>query len=167
MAQGCPEVVVGAHIDPGLFVLALPQKGHGLQLRDEHGTWVDVPEGKGVIWAGAAAICQSVKGGEHRVMCRHGSSVPRMALWHEVCTYGQLVPPVLELLQQSGLELRLGELRGIATVMRKLRSAEDHQVETKDSQPSRFGWMSGGRRSGGQRQDISHGQGAIGIRGIP
>jgi len=150
MAPGCPEVVVGAHIDPGLFVLALPQKGQGLQLCDEHGKWVDVPDGKGVIWAGAAAMSR-VKGGEHRVLCRGACSEPRLALWHELCTYGQLVPPVLDLLEKNGLELRMDGVRGTYAVMRKLRAMEDHQPDAP-RQP----WES-----------APQGQGAIAIRGIP
>jgi len=152
MAPGCPEIVVGAHIDPGLFVLALPQNGQGLQLRDEHGKWVDVPDGKGVIWAGAAAMSR-VKGGEHRVLCRAACGVPRMALWHELCTYGQLVPPMLDLLEKSGLELRMDGVRGTYAVMRKLRAMEDHQPDAGES-----------HRRG--QESVAQGQGAIAIKGI-
>lgn len=143
MDEGCPELVVGAHVDPGLFVLAPPQRGQGLQLCDEHGSWVEVPEHKGVIWAGAAATGRFVRGGQHRVVC--APSKPRIALWHELCTYGQLVPPVLKLLHESGLELRLGDTRGTVAVLRELRAAEDHKEldEGACDSPRRRGGVKG------------------------
>jgi len=176
MATGSPELVVGAHIDPGLFVLALPQTGLGLQLRDEHGTWVDVPKGKGVIWAGSAGVGRYVKGGEHRVVS-HASC--RMAMWHEMCTYGQLVPPMLRLLNEKGLELRMGETRGTPDVMRKLRADEDHQpaAETcpkrqRDTQMQfETVWTTHGFvtkfTQTGVTEKAAVGQGSLVIKGVP
>ena len=157
--EDCPQMLVGAHIDPGLFVLALPQQGQGLQLCDEHGSWLDIPAGKGVIWAGDAAAGRFVKGGQHRVTCTNGQ--PRVAIWHECCTYGQLVPPVLQLLENHGLELRMGEVRGTLDVLKQLRAAEDHrdQPSQTPSHPLLQEYM--------DPLKPAVGQGTLVIKGVP
>mmetsp|Transcript_11140 Transcript_11140/g.17985 ORF Transcript_11140/g.17985 Transcript_11140/m.17985 type:complete len:415 (+) Transcript_11140:302-1546(+) len=126
MDPGTPPLVVSAHIDPGLFVLALPQSSSGLKLLTREKKWVSPPVGHGVLWAGEAASIAGIPGATHRVeTSKVGAS--RLACWHETCTAAQLTPPMLARTKASGLELKLGQLVGTQRVLELLRRAENHQ----------------------------------------
>jgi len=94
-----------------------------------------------------------------------------VAIWHECCTYGQLVPPVLQLLENHGLELRMGDVRGTIDVLKHLRAAEDHrdqpsQTPSLDKVPG----AARGKSARGLAIDPlkpSVGQGTLVIKGVP
>ena len=121
-AESPPEVVA-PHVDPGLLILSLPCAVPGLELQDAFGEWRAVPAGLGVLWAGKAAETLHLKGGVHRVVA---SPAPRLSAWHEMCTRSQLCPPMLQVLQENSLELKLGGATGTAQVLRLLQANEDH-----------------------------------------
>lgn len=118
--------VVGSHVDPGLFVLSLPATAPGLEMKAD-GMWVAPPLDYGVLWAGAAAERAGLaKAGWHRAVTSLVQSDPaRLAIWHELCTGRQLSPPMLARLEEEGLELKFGLVRGTGNVLELLRSAED------------------------------------------
>jgi hypothetical protein len=80
------------HYDPGLLSIHYRSTQPGLQLKNEHGKWINPPFEKNIaiIWAGdvATKINPEIKHGLHRVMGSK-SNVPRLALWYEVCTKEQ------------------------------------------------------------------------------
>merc|ERR1739845_171623 len=114
MEEGTPPEVVMPHVDPGLLVLSLPSDT-GLELQDEVGRWVEPPPGHGVLWTGSAA-CEAAPG-IHRVVA---STIPRIGLWHELCTRSQLTPPMLANLEKVGMELKYGNIRGYTAVLEYL-----------------------------------------------
>lgn len=79
------------HYDPGLLSFHLRSTEEGLQLKDEFGKWIEVPNDKtlAVLWAGKAAtqINPKIKPGIHKVECATGR--PRISMWHEICTEAQ------------------------------------------------------------------------------
>lgn len=84
------------HYDPGLLSFHIRSTEEGLQLKNEFGKWIKVPNDKtlGIIWAGKAAndINPKIKPGVHRVVCGNNNGFigkPRIALWHEICTKDQ------------------------------------------------------------------------------
>ena len=88
-ALNCKE-----HFDPGLLSISLRSSEPGLQLKDEFGRWIKVPENNSiaVIWAGDAAtkINPKIKHGIHRVVNPITNiNKPRISMWHEICTASQ------------------------------------------------------------------------------
>lgn len=127
-----PEIVVSAHQDPGLFVLALPEMAPGLELLSVSGEWVAPPSGMGVIWTGRAASACLIPC-VHRVR-RHETA--RLACWHEICTAGQISAPLLQHLEQTDQQLTLGNgLVGTDAVLDYLRRAEDHEQDNEIGPP--------------------------------
>ena len=118
-----PAEVVAPHVDPGLFILSLPCGVPGLQLQDAFGEWRAPPAGLGVLWAGQAAEQLHLKSGMHRVV---SSPTARLSAWHEMCTRSQLCPPMLQVLEEHSLELKLGTIRGTREVLRFLQASEDY-----------------------------------------
>ncbi|CAE7289323.1 unnamed protein product [Symbiodinium natans] len=123
MGVESPPEVVSPHVDPGLLILSLPCAVPGLELQDAVGEWRAAPAGHGVLWAGRAAETLHLKGGVHRVVA---SPAPRLSAWHEMCTRSQLCPPMLQVLEENSLELKLGDAKGTAEVLRLLQANEDH-----------------------------------------
>jgi isopenicillin N synthase-like dioxygenase len=79
------------HYDPGLLSIHLRSTQPGLQLKDENNKWIIPPNDKNIaiIWAGdiATKINPKIKHGVHRVVTNNSNSkIPRIALWHEICT---------------------------------------------------------------------------------
>lgn len=103
-------------------------------------------------WA-ASCLCENLSGGL--------LPTPRIALWHELCTYGQPAPPVLETLRRSGLELRMGSIRGTAAVLRQLRATEDHRVD------DRLSATECATSENKEAEDTLVGIGSLAIRGVP
>ena len=141
-----PKVVVSAHQDPGLLILALPEMAPGLELWCyTTKQWVSPPRGKGVLWAGQVASTLSLRPCQHRVISLHGT--PRVACWHEICTQGQLSQPLLDHLERTEQELSLGDkVKGTNKVLKVLRANEDHfdaKVPRRDYSQSRAPtWLS-------------------------
>ena len=81
------------HFDPGLLSLSLRSTEPGLQLKDEFGRWIIPPNDKtiAIIWAGKAAtlINPKIKSGVHRVVNPIKPGIPRISMWHEICTAAQ------------------------------------------------------------------------------
>lgn len=81
------------HYDPGLLSIHYRSTQPGLQLKNEHGRWIIPPDDKSIaiIWTGHVAIKinPSLKPGVHRVV-NSETKKPRIALWYEICTEGQL-----------------------------------------------------------------------------
>ncbi|CAF2139774.1 unnamed protein product [Rotaria magnacalcarata] len=95
------EVNCVPHYDPGLFSLSILSTCDGLQLQDRHeNKWTDGPNNSqigqsniGVIWLGeAASILTSnrFKSGIHRVIYPRTVQQPRLTIWQEICTEGQI-----------------------------------------------------------------------------
>ena len=80
------------HYDPGLLSLSLRSTESGLQLKDEHGKWINAPTNKNIaiLWTGKAAIQinPKLKPGIHRVINPTIGTLanPRIAIWYEICT---------------------------------------------------------------------------------
>eukprot|EP01130_Rhizamoeba_saxonica_P007931 TRINITY_DN3208_c1_g1_i2.p1 TRINITY_DN3208_c1_g1~~TRINITY_DN3208_c1_g1_i2.p1 ORF type:complete len:266 (-),score=59.86 TRINITY_DN3208_c1_g1_i2:45-842(-) len=84
------------HYDPGLLSLSVLSTEPGLQVKDEHGNWIDMPCAKdsgniGILWCGEIAQRvgnHSLKPCIHRVL--HNADVSsRITMWHEVCVQSQ------------------------------------------------------------------------------
>lgn len=84
------------HYDPGLLSLSLRSTEPGLQLKNEHGNWINAPTNKNIamLWAGNAAtqINPKIKPGIHRVINPVADPLnnvikknPRIAIWYEIC----------------------------------------------------------------------------------
>jgi len=139
-----PDVVVSAHQDPGLLVLALPEMAPGLELHSSSNIWIAPPKGMGVLWAGRAAS-------DVLMPCRHRVRLPkaantspsspavttntkttandRVACWHEICTGKQIAAPMLQYLEETDQEMTLGDsVVGTSAVLDYLRRAEDHEM---------------------------------------
>mgnify|MGYP002804266534 CR=1 FL=1 len=65
------------------------------------------------------------KSGIHRVVASPDRS-PRLSAWHELCTRSQLCPPMLQVLSENRLQLKLDSTIGTAEVLRLLQASEDH-----------------------------------------
>lgn len=78
------------HFDPGLLSLSIRSTEPGLQLKDEFGRWIKVPndDAIAVLWAGKAAndINSNIKAGIHRVV---NNDKPRIGIWYEISTAEQ------------------------------------------------------------------------------
>lgn len=125
MGADSPGEVVAPHADPGLLILSLPCSTPGLQLQDAKGSWLAPPSGYGVLWAGEAGSDAMFKSGIHRVVASPDGA-PRLSAWHELCTHSQLCPPMLQVLEENRLQLKLGSTTGTAEVLRLLQESEDH-----------------------------------------
>ena len=125
MGADSPDEVVAPHADPGLLILSLPCSTPGLQLRDAKGSWLAPPSGYGVLWAGKAGRDAMFKSGIHRVVASPDRA-PRLSAWHELCTRSQLCPPMLQVLEENRLQLKLGSTTGTAEVLHLLQESEDH-----------------------------------------
>lgn len=123
-----PEEVVASHADPGLLILSLPCSTPGLQLKDALGSWRTPPPGHGVLWAGEAGKRLGLAPGIHRVVAAGTAPnhSPRLSAWHELCSRSQLCPPMLQVLEQQNLQLKMGETTGTAEVLKLLQASEDH-----------------------------------------
>ncbi|CAB9530432.1 expressed unknown protein [Seminavis robusta] len=143
-----PEVVVAAHEDPGLLILALPEMAPGLQLLagpdEENNEWVSPPPGMGVLWAGKAAQGYA-RPCSHRVVTNPGT--PRIACWHEICTCGQICQPLLERMEANHQELVYKVavndvdgnakcmVQGTKAVLEHLRQSENHDYPSLPQPP--------------------------------
>ena len=125
MGAESPDEVVAPHADPGLLILSLPCSTPGLQLKDANESWQAPPPGFGVLWAGEAGYDIGFKSGIHRVVASPDRS-PRLSAWHELCTRSQLCPPMLQVLNENRLQLKLDSTIGTAEVLRLLQASEDH-----------------------------------------
>ena len=125
MGAESPDEVVAPHADPGLLILSLPCSTPGLQLKDANESWQTPPPGFGVLWAGEAGDDIGLKSGIHRVVASPDRS-PRLSAWHELCTRSQLCPPMLQVLNENRMQLKLDSTTGTAEVLRLLQAFEDH-----------------------------------------
>jgi len=124
------EAMVASHVDPGLFVLSLPQSSPGLELKTADGRWISPPPNRGVLWTGSAAVAAGCAGGQHRVVNMRTDT--RFAVWHELCTSKQITPPMLRRIKSEGIELHLGPIHGTKNVLRALSNAENHEDEDEE-----------------------------------
>lgn len=80
------------HCDPGLLSFHVRSTEEGLQLQNDLGNWIKVPNDKSlaVIWAGRVAkqINPKIRPCIHRVDCAF-SGKPRIGIWHEICLESQ------------------------------------------------------------------------------
>ena len=90
-----------SHWDPGVYSLSVYSSQPGLEMQAADGrSWVPVnPDGDTlVLWTGNVASQASkkrLKQGIHRVVAPDSfPAPPRMAVWTEIATWDQLIPPV-------------------------------------------------------------------------
>jgi hypothetical protein len=77
------------HYDAGLLAFNFLNTADGLQFKNEHDEWIDIPSHHGIIWTSNAikSYESSHPVGIHRVKT---TDKPRLSMWYEVATYEQL-----------------------------------------------------------------------------
>jgi hypothetical protein len=128
--QGDVVQSVAPHYDPGILSLNVLSNQPGLQFKDKHQNWVDVPVSNniGVIWAGELAdkiTDGRIKPGWHRVLC-HRSNPVRMSIWIEACS------------KQQDLESSMSLLENITT--KEEKSAQFQSISTEKPNRKRKSW---------------------------